>query len=258
LSYGCKVDTQYFLTIFIFISVFLVALAIQNIARSVKMNQEQLREQKLLKNFDMAMIKTMDKDGDGVELSEYILAMLIQLGHVDEEKVALFTRQFHEYDADGSGKLTVEDLDLIQARLKGSAPGLQSPSKLAAEGSFKAPAAAAAPPPPPAAVARNGALDAPAAEVVAPAAENRARKAPAAEKLDANATDELLDALAAEKRARKKARVEARAEARLSDGSAPRRKRSKTPKRDRAAAPPDAAIKIDDVESQQYFSSSWF
>jgi hypothetical protein len=53
-----------------------------------------------------------------VELSEYLMAMLQQLGYVDEKVVERFTKEFRDLDIDGSGKLDKHDLDLLNSKLK--------------------------------------------------------------------------------------------------------------------------------------------
>ena len=47
--------------------------------------------------------------------------MLAAMGHIEEATVDKYVRQFKKYDADGSGTLTTDDLDILFADMQGDA-----------------------------------------------------------------------------------------------------------------------------------------
>ncbi|KAJ1447644.1 hypothetical protein M885DRAFT_416829, partial [Pelagophyceae sp. CCMP2097] len=127
INYGCTAKVQGFLVFFILVSVVAVATAIENLIRCFAKHEKQLREQKLLERFDVALIQELDANGDGAGRAPrgnytlgpfYLVGMLTQLGYVDSAVIERFTAQFNALDADGSGKLTKEDLDLLAAQLR--------------------------------------------------------------------------------------------------------------------------------------------
>ena len=142
----CVAKCQTFLIFFIFFSVIIVAAAVGNLCGIYSVYKAQKREQKLLGTFDVNVLKEMDRDGDGVCEAEYILGMLQALELVGADKIDKYAKKFHEYDADGSGLLTQEDLDLMDRDFKaktrdsrGSVPPKQrreSPEKTCSQSSL--------------------------------------------------------------------------------------------------------------------------
>ncbi|KAH8051931.1 potassium channel [Aureococcus anophagefferens] len=70
------------------------------------------REAELLASFNIDMIKDLDTDGDGVDKNEYVLGMLAAMGHLDDETILKYKRQFDEvrifshFDGAGAGFLS--------------------------------------------------------------------------------------------------------------------------------------------------------
>ena len=52
----------------------------------------------------------MPQNGDGVDINEYVIAMLEMLELVEKQKVEKLRRQFRNHDKDGSGMLDADDL----------------------------------------------------------------------------------------------------------------------------------------------------
>ena len=115
-----------FLIFFVLSSVVFVTAAITTLSKLGDDIRHEAREAELLASFNIDMIKDLDTDGDGVDKNEYVLGMLAAMGHLDDETILKYKRQFDEYDADGSGKLTKDDLDLIDAKYKASAEASRS------------------------------------------------------------------------------------------------------------------------------------
>ena len=66
---------------------------------------------------DINRLKELDKTGEGVDKSTFVLAILKQLGVVDEKKhIIPWEQKFDEYDKDGSGRLDQEDLRLMNEK----------------------------------------------------------------------------------------------------------------------------------------------
>ncbi|KAJ8607113.1 hypothetical protein CTAYLR_009163 [Chrysophaeum taylorii] len=110
--------SRWFLTVYIPVSVIMVGAALANLAHAREEIKAAERERQLLARFDMNLIKELDTNGDGLDKAEYVLGMLQAMELVDKDKVQLYEEQFDEYDVDHSGKLTQEDLDLIELRIK--------------------------------------------------------------------------------------------------------------------------------------------
>jgi hypothetical protein len=66
------------------------------------------------KSMDTDLMLSLDKDGDGVDRFEFVVGMLSKLEVLDESDVELFEKLFNKMDADGSGKLTREDIDAMR------------------------------------------------------------------------------------------------------------------------------------------------
>ena len=64
----------------------------------------------LLPQLDWEMIKTLDKDGNGIDKLEFVVGMLELLGLVEAHDVEPFMEQFDALDVDGSGHLDRDDL----------------------------------------------------------------------------------------------------------------------------------------------------
>ena len=66
---------------------------------------------------DIDRLAELDKTGEGVDKSTFVLAILKQLGVVDEKKhIIPWEQKFDEYDKDGSGRLDEEDLRLMNQK----------------------------------------------------------------------------------------------------------------------------------------------
>ena len=111
------VTDHWFLTVFAIMSVTLVAAAVQTITSLNDEIKAQRLETQLLDTFDIETIKALDTNGDGVDQNEYVLGMLEAMGHISEDSVKKYVKQFELYDADGLGLLDAEDLDLIGAEM---------------------------------------------------------------------------------------------------------------------------------------------
>mmetsp|Transcript_30108 Transcript_30108/g.78048 ORF Transcript_30108/g.78048 Transcript_30108/m.78048 type:complete len:688 (+) Transcript_30108:64-2127(+) len=72
--------------------------------------EEQQKNEMLRKQLDTNMIKSLDRDGDGVDKAEFVLGMLDLLGIVSESDYMPFVRQFEQLDSTGDGKLDKDDL----------------------------------------------------------------------------------------------------------------------------------------------------
>ena len=111
LSMTCQRDkTQLFLTVYIFISVVVVAAGLSNLSTVYDVYCRQTKERRLLNEFDIDRIMAMDLDGDGVQKAEFLIGMLVAMEAVDPLKLELYSSKFDELDADGSGVLDHEDL----------------------------------------------------------------------------------------------------------------------------------------------------
>lgn len=80
-------SSRIFLIFYIPVSVCIVAVAIGNFATiSLEKAAEKKKLEFLRRKLDFTMIKEMDKDGDGVDRCEFLIAMLVQMGVCDKEK----------------------------------------------------------------------------------------------------------------------------------------------------------------------------
>lgn len=69
------------------------------------------RAEMLKKRLDPELIKSLDKDGSGVDKCEFVVGMLVKLEMVSSDDVAPYLKQFDALDADHSGVLTARDLE---------------------------------------------------------------------------------------------------------------------------------------------------
>lgn len=74
--------------------------------RTIQLRQFDL----LLKQLDMDLILSLDRDHNGVNELEFVTGMLCKLGIVTESDIAPFRRQFRFLDRSGNGILDQEDL----------------------------------------------------------------------------------------------------------------------------------------------------
>jgi potassium channel subfamily K len=109
-------SSRMFSIFYIILSVVIVAAAIGNITTiNFEIKTEKRRLENLNRKLDFSMIREMDKDGDGVDKCEFLVEMLLQSGLVDREHdIDPWLKRFEELDADGSGKLDKEDIDLLE------------------------------------------------------------------------------------------------------------------------------------------------
>ena len=118
LDLGCEGDVQVFLTVYIVLSVVIVAAALSNLSNVYTTYTEQVTEERLLNDFDVDRILAMDMDGDGVQKAEFVIGMLVAMEALDQDKLALYSNKFDELDADGSGSLDADDLLLLVDQMK--------------------------------------------------------------------------------------------------------------------------------------------
>ena len=77
--------------------------------------QMQKKAQMLRKQLDMELITSLDRDGDGVDKTEFVCGMLEVLGVISKEDYEPFVQQFHELDKTKDGRLKKDDLvDLVE------------------------------------------------------------------------------------------------------------------------------------------------
>ena len=72
--------------------------------------QDAKKAEMLRKTLDEELIATLDRDGDGVDKTEFVLGMLEILGVCEKEDYEPFIRQFQELDRTGDGRLHKGDL----------------------------------------------------------------------------------------------------------------------------------------------------
>ena len=108
-------DERVFVILFIFSALFIVSAGVAIILEIIaeeNFRQEEIRLMGL--ELDIKRLTELDKTGEGVDKSTFVLAILKQLGVVDENKhIIPWERKFDEYDKDGSGRLDEEDLRLM-------------------------------------------------------------------------------------------------------------------------------------------------
>lgn len=113
-------SSRLFSIFYIILSVVIVAAAIGNITTiNFEIKTEKRRLENLNRKLDFTMIREMDKDGDGVDKCEFLVEMLLQSGLVDREHdIDPWLKRFDELDADGSGKLDKDDIDILEEQEK--------------------------------------------------------------------------------------------------------------------------------------------
>ena len=71
------------------------------------------RAEMLKRQLDRDLILSLDVDGNGVDKFEFVVGMLIKLELISSGDVEPFVAQFEALDADASGKLNSDDLELL-------------------------------------------------------------------------------------------------------------------------------------------------
>lgn len=109
-------DSKIFMIFFIPISVCTVAAALGSIASiTIEMKADRKKLENLNRKLDFNMIREMDKDGDGVDKLEFLIAMLVQNNICDQENdIDPWLKRFDELDKDGSGRLDEEDIVIME------------------------------------------------------------------------------------------------------------------------------------------------
>ena len=120
--------SKVFLIFFIPISVCVVAGALGSLgAIQIEMEADKKKLESLNRKLDFNMIREMDTDGDGVDKLEFLVAMLVQNGICDKENdIDPWLKRFEELDADGSGRLDVEDIAIFERQENERIERLQS------------------------------------------------------------------------------------------------------------------------------------
>ena len=95
----------------LFVCVVLIAAVVAKLStlKADRMLKHRMREM-LHMQLDWEMIKTLDKDGNGIDKLEFVVGMLELLGLVEAHDVEPFMEQFDALDVDGSGHLDRDDL----------------------------------------------------------------------------------------------------------------------------------------------------
>ncbi len=106
-------------TLHILLSVCIVAAFIGAIDELRAKRQMQVKAfEQLQRSLDVDLMRSLDKNGDGISKLEFVIGMLIELGVVTEGEVEPYMKRFDALDRDGSGLLTADDLERMvhQAR----------------------------------------------------------------------------------------------------------------------------------------------
>jgi potassium channel subfamily K len=105
-------SSKLFMIFYIITSTIIVAVGIGNIAQVVlEMKDEQKRLEMMQRKLDFNMIREMDKDGQGIDQTTFLVCMLEELGLVNAERdCAPWIKKFKELDSSGDGRLNVEDV----------------------------------------------------------------------------------------------------------------------------------------------------
>ena len=134
----------------ILFSVSLLGSLIGEVFELMKAREDQLKRAEMLKKrLDPELIKSLDKDGAGVDKLEFVTGMLIKLELVNEADVEPYIKQFDTLDADGSGVLTAEDLEKATQDMKSKADGLKKRGRKGSQGGAAPPSDNPAPSAPP-------------------------------------------------------------------------------------------------------------
>ena len=111
-------DERVFVIFFVFAALFVVSAGVAIILEIIEeenFRQEEIRLMGL--ELDIDRLAELDKTGEGIDKSTFVLAILKQLKVLDENKhIIPWERKFDEYDKDGSGTLDKEDLRLMNEK----------------------------------------------------------------------------------------------------------------------------------------------
>jgi len=109
-----KESTRNFLSIFILWGVASVAWALGKIAEVVRLIEEDRQMDHFVEHgVTKTLIREMDDDNNGsVDRNEFLLHMLVKLNRVRQADVTEILSTFDSFDADGSGSIDEDDIDL--------------------------------------------------------------------------------------------------------------------------------------------------
>lgn len=108
-----KESSKAFTIAFMLGSVLVTAAAIGNLSSVRDDMRREKREADLLERLDPMLIREFDSNGDGIDVNEYVIGMLLLLEEVDPDKVKMYHAQFQEHDRDKSGVLDRHDLAVL-------------------------------------------------------------------------------------------------------------------------------------------------
>ena len=106
---------KWFCIFFIPLSVGIISASLGKIANIFIEKEIAKSNEKLLKSeLTLEDLEKMNTDGDGeVSMLEFVEFMLISMNKLDQKLLDDLHRQFHVLDADGSGGLQKDDLELL-------------------------------------------------------------------------------------------------------------------------------------------------
>jgi len=110
-----SVGGRWFAFFFLPFSVIFVSTQLSSLA-NILLGKNEDSKLKALLGVDLSLeaLLNMDTDGDGeITEFEFIKFMMVTAGMADEETLDSLHKRFEEMDADGSGALTREDIELI-------------------------------------------------------------------------------------------------------------------------------------------------
>jgi len=109
-----------FAFVHIVISVSLLAALIGDVGELAEERKSSLHKLSLLKGrLDLGLMKSLDRDGNGVDKFEFVIGMLLKLEIIDADDYEPFEKVFQQMDADGSGFLTQDDIDAAAGVARG-------------------------------------------------------------------------------------------------------------------------------------------
>lgn len=113
-----KQSTRLLATIHIFLSTAWLLAILDRVVLLQSQRRRQLQQQEMMaRSLDIELIKSMDKDGGGVDKLEFVIGYLITLGvelcgePLTWKDVEPFIEKFEELDSDNSGLLSASDLE---------------------------------------------------------------------------------------------------------------------------------------------------
>ena len=111
-------SSMVFAIFYILTSVVLVTSSIGSFAGlSLQYRAAEKRKKLAMRKLDFEMLNSMDKNGDGISRIEFLSYILVRTLDIDmESDIDPWLRRFDELDADGSGFLTKEDIDILKAK----------------------------------------------------------------------------------------------------------------------------------------------